>query len=96
MIKLKLFLKRIKKTFQSRENILAVYSPRIYIIPEADTVTIDTEIIINLPQNSKKYLTTKFKGQKIKEIRGPLKKKIKNNAVKQIQIFRDISLKKET
>ena len=77
MIKLKLFLNRIKKTFQSRENILAVYSPRIYIIPEADTVTIDTEIIINLPQNSKVYLTTKFKGQKIKEIRGPQKKRLK-------------------
>ena len=77
MIKLKLFLNRIKKTFQSRENILAVYSPRIYIIPEADTVTIDTEIIINLPQNSKVYLTTKFKGQKIKEIRGPQKKRLR-------------------
>ena len=96
MIKLKLLSSRMKKPFRSRENILAVYSPRKYIIAEADTVTIDTEIIINLPQNSKKYLTTKFKGQKIKEIRGPLKKKIKNNAVKQIQIFRDISLKKET
>ena len=74
MITLKLISNRIKKPFRSRENILAVYSPRKYIIPEADTVTIDTEIIINLPQNSKVYLTTKFKGQKIKEIPG-LKKK---------------------
>ena len=62
MITLKLISNRIKKEFRSRENILAVYSPRKYIIPEADTVTIDTEIIINLPQNSKVYLTTKFKG----------------------------------
>ena len=84
MITLKLISNRIKKPFRSRENILAVYSPRKYIIPEADTVTIDTEIIINLPQNSKVYLTTKFKGQKIKELRGPQKKKIKNNAVKRI------------
>ena len=74
MITLKLISNRIKKPFRSRENILAVYSPRKYIIPEADTVTIDTEIIINLPQNSKVYLTTKFMGQKIKEIPG-LKKK---------------------
>ena len=77
MIKLKLHSNRIKKPFRSRENILAVYSPRKYIIPEADTVTIDTEIIINLPQNSKVYLTTKFKGQKIKEIRGPQKKRLR-------------------
>ena len=77
MITLKLTSNRIKKPFWSRENILAVYSPRKYIIPEADTVTIDTEIIINLPQNSKVYLTTKFKGQKIKEIRGPQKKRLK-------------------
>ena len=75
MITLKLISNRIKKPFWSRENILAVYSPRKYIIPEADTVTIDTEIIINLPQNSKLYLTTKFQDQKIKEIRRPQKKK---------------------
>ena len=71
---LKLISNRIKKLFRSRENIPAVYSPRKYIIPEADTVTVDREIIINLPQNSKVYLTTKFMGQKIKEIPG-LKKK---------------------
>ena len=82
MITLKLISNRIKKPFRSRENILAVYSPRKYIIPEADTVTIDTEIIINLPQNSKVYLTTKFKSQKIKEIRAsphppPQKKRLR-------------------
>ena len=77
MITLKLISNRIKKPFRSRENILAVYSPKKYVIPEADTVAIDTEIIINLPQNSKVYLTTKFKGQKIKEIRGPEKKRLR-------------------
>ena len=70
MIKLKLLSNIVKKPFRSRGNILAVYSPRKYIIPKADTVAIDTEIIINLPQYSKVYLTEKFKGQKIKEIRG--------------------------
>ena len=77
MITLKLISNRIKKPFRSREDILAIYSPNKYIIPEADTATIDTEIIINLPQNSIAYLTTKFNGQKIKEIRGPQKKRLR-------------------
>ena len=70
--------------FRSRENILAIYSPRKYIIPEADMVTVDTEINIVLPLNTTLYVTTKFKGQKIKEISGPQKKKITNNAVESI------------
>ena len=77
MITLKLISNRIKKPFRSREDILAIYSPKKYIIPEADTATIDTEIIINLPQNSIAYLTTKFKRQKIEEIRGPQKKRLR-------------------
>ena len=77
MITLKLISNRIKKPFRSREDILAIYSPKQYIIPEADTATIDTEIIINLPQNSIAYLTTKFKRQKIEEIRGPQKKRLR-------------------
>ena len=64
--------------FRSRENILAIYSPRKYIIPEADTVTVDTEINIVLLLNTTLYMTTKFKGQKIKEISAH-KKKITNN-----------------
>ena len=75
MITLKLISNRIKKPVRSRENILAVYSPRKYIIPEADTVTIDTEIIINLSQNSKVHLTSKFMSQKMKEIPSLKKKK---------------------
>ena len=38
--------------FRSRENILAIFSPRKYVIPEADTVTVDTEIKIVLPLNT--------------------------------------------
>ena len=77
MIKLKLLSNKIKMPFESRENILAVYSPRKYIIPEADTVTVDTEINIVLPLNTASYVTSKFKGQKIKEIWGPQKKRLR-------------------
>ena len=44
---------------------------------EEDTTTVDTEIIINLPTKSTAYVATKFKGQKIKEIRGPQKKRLR-------------------
>ena len=77
MIVLKLLSKQIKMPFRSRENILAIYSPRKYIIPEADTVTIETEIKIVLPLNTTLYVTTKFKGQKIKEISDPQKKRLR-------------------
>ena len=74
---LKLLLNQIKMPFRSRENILAIYSPKKYIIPEADTVTVDTEINIVLPLNSTLYVTTKFKGQTIKEISSPQKKRLR-------------------
>lgn len=76
-ISLKLLSNRIKKPFCSRENILAIYSPKKYTIYEADTTTIDTEININLPPESKVYVATKFQGQKIKKIRGPKKKRLR-------------------
>ena len=77
MITLKLISNKIKKPFRSKENILAIYSPRKYIIPEAETVMIDTEIIITLPSKSIAYQTTKLKGQKIKELHGPQKKRLR-------------------
>ena len=76
-ISLKLISNRIKKPLWSKENILAIYSPKKYVIREADTTTVDTEIIINLPTKSTAYVATKFKGQKIKEIRGPQKERVR-------------------
>ena len=77
MIVLKLLSNQIKMPLRSRENILAIYSPRKYIIPEAGRVTVDTEINIVLPLNTTLYVTTKFKRQKIKEISGPQKKRLR-------------------
>ena len=77
MIELRLLSNQIKMPFRSRENILAIYSPRKYIIPEADTLTVDTEINIILPLNTTLYVTTKFKGQKIKEISSPQRKRLR-------------------
>ena len=77
MIVLKLLSKQIKMPFRSRENILAIFSPKKYIIPEADMVPVDTEINIVLPLNTTLYVTRKFKGQKIKEISGRQNKRLK-------------------
>ena len=78
MIKLKLLSNKMKKPIRSRENILAIYSPKKYIIPEADAITVDTEINnVVLPLNRTLFVTTKFKGQKIKEIRDPQKKRLR-------------------
>ena len=74
---LKLISKQIKMPFRLRENILAVYSPRKCVISEADTVTGDTEIKIVLSLKTTLYVTTKFKGQKIKEISGPQNKRLR-------------------
>ena len=38
-------------------------------------MTIDTEIAVNLPEHSTLFVTTKFKGQEIKVVRGPVQKK---------------------
>ena len=77
MIKLKLCLNKIKNLFRSRENIFAIYSPKKCMIPESNTCVIDTEIIISLPQSSTAFLTTKFKGQKIIELKGPPRKRLR-------------------
>ena len=62
---------KIKKPYKSKENILTIHSPKSCTIDIANTICIDTGIIINLPKKSTAHLTTKFKGQKIQEIQGP-------------------------
>ena len=74
-IELKVLSSNVKMPFVLRENTLAIYSPKNYIIPKADPVTIDTEIAVNLPEHSTLFVTTKFKGQEIKVVRGPVQKK---------------------
>ena len=56
---------RLKKPTQSKTNILTLYSPRSFYIEKADTKTIDTEIVLDLPEKATDFLISKFKGQKI-------------------------------
>ena len=62
---------KIKKPYQSKENILAIHSPKSCNIEIANTLSIDTGITINISEKSLTHLTTKFKGQKIQKIEGP-------------------------
>ena len=77
MIKLKLLLNKIKKPFRSRENILAIYSPKKYIIPEADAITIDTEINVVLPLNRTYSLPPNSKDKKSKGFEVLKKKRLR-------------------
>ena len=71
---------RIKRPDQFKNNIISIYSPKKVIINVAYTGTIDTELILKLPSESKSFLATKFTGQKLKEITEPKKKKALDNS----------------
>ena len=76
----------LKMPKRSEKNIFTIYSPKTDLIEKADTLTIDTELSIKLPQNSSAFLATKFEGQEIIKIIGPTntKKKSLDNALKRI------------
>ena len=62
---------RLKRPTHSKTNILTLYSPRSFYIEKVDARTIDTEIVLDLPENATAFLVSKFKGQKIETIVGP-------------------------
>ena len=67
----------LKKPQKNEKNIFTLYSPKKEIIKKAsDTISIDTEISIKLPENSSAYLVTKFEDQEIIKINGPAKKRL--------------------
>ena len=62
---------QLKQPKRSKNNIFTIYSPIKEIIEEADTVILDTEISIKLPEKANAFLATKFEGQEIQKIIGP-------------------------
>ena len=67
---------KLKKPKRCKKNIFIIHSPNKDTIEEADTLTIDTELSIRLPENSNAFLATKFEGQEIQELIGPTKKRL--------------------
>ena len=61
----------LKKPQKSKKNIFTIFSPIKASIETADTLSIDTELSIKLPENSTAFVATKFKGQEILRIIGP-------------------------
>ena len=68
--------KKLKKPKKSEKNIFTIYLPKKACIERADTLTIDTELVIKLPENTQAYLATKFEGYKIHKIVGPNKERL--------------------
>ena len=60
----------LKKPQKNEKNIFTLYSPKKAIIEKADTLSIDTELSIKLPENSSAFVATKFEGQEILKIIG--------------------------
>ena len=62
---------QLKQPKRSKDSIFTIYSLIKEIIEKADTVILDTEISIKLPENTNAFLATKFEGQEIQKIMGP-------------------------
>ena len=58
---------KIKKLKHLKKNVFILYSPRAVKVESATSTKIDTEIIISLPKNSKGFITSIFRQDKINE-----------------------------
>ena len=58
---------RIKEPKHLKRNIFIIYSPRSVKIEPATSIKIDTELILLLLRNSKEFITSIFRGDKINE-----------------------------
>ena len=68
-------LKKTKKNKKWKEH-FTIYSPKKEIIKKVDTLSIDTELSIKLPENSTAFLVTKFEDQEIIKITALTKKRL--------------------
>ena len=65
----------LKQPRQFEGDIFAILSPKKATIEKADTINIDTELLLELPYKAKAFLATKFTGQHIQKITGPIKQR---------------------
>ena len=85
---------KIKKPYKSKENFLTILSPKSYTIENAKTISKDTGIINKKKKKSTAHLTTKFRGQKLIEIKGPKKERLWLTLLNE-SYFENIKLKRE-
>lgn len=67
--------KKLKKPKKSEKNIFTIYSTKKASTERADTLTLDTELVIKLPENTQAFLARKFEGHKIHKLLGQKKKR---------------------
>ena len=60
--------KKFKKPCKSKNNIFTIYSPKNVSIDKADTISLDTELVIKLPENTHAFLGKNSKGTKFKKL----------------------------
>ena len=60
---------KVKKPQHINRNVFALYAPRTINIEPATSYKIDTEIIVLLSDNSKGYVTSKFRGGEIRKFK---------------------------
>ena len=81
---IRIFSDKMKITDPQRfeKNIFSIFAQKSLVTETADTEKIDTELLVELPENYSAYLTTKFENQNIKEFIGPCKKKTLDRDIK--------------
>ena len=62
---------KLKKPLRFKNNIFILYSLKKQTIETANTLAVDTEVSVSLPENTNAFLATKFEGQEIQKIIGP-------------------------
>ena len=67
---------KLKQLKQFEGNIFTIYSPKKATVEKVDTLTINTELMLTLPEESKAFLITKVTGQHIQNITGPVKQRL--------------------
>ena len=60
---------RVKKPQQLKRNVFVTYSPRTVTAELATCIKIDTNITLILPKKAKAFVTSKFRGEEIFEMR---------------------------
>ena len=62
---------KLKQSKRCEKNIFIIYSPEKETIERENTLDIDTEVSIKLPENANAFLATKFEDEEIQKIIGP-------------------------
>ena len=58
----------VKKPCHLRKNAFVIYSPKTVTIDPANSIKLDKNVILHLPEKAEAYVTSKFKGQEIFKI----------------------------